>query len=70
MKVLLPPTPEFRRQYRGGRAPNGLREIADVKLHESAKATQLSARRPIVAAISEGEAPAGAVNEEHWTRRP
>lgn len=34
MKVLLTPTPDFRRQYYGERALNGLKAIADVKLHE------------------------------------
>ncbi len=38
MKVLLTPTPDFRRQYYGERALNGLRAIADVKLHEGAEA--------------------------------
>src|ERR1700759_637737 len=37
MKVLLTPTPDFRRQYYGERALNGLRELADVKLHEGAE---------------------------------
>ena len=36
MKVLLTPTPDFRRQYYGDRALNGLRAIAEVKLHEGA----------------------------------
>ena len=36
MKVLLTPTPDFRRQYYGERALNGLKAIADVKLHEGA----------------------------------
>lgn len=34
MKVLLTPTPDFRRQYYGERALTGLQAIADVKLHE------------------------------------
>ena len=38
MKVLLTPTPDFRRQYYGERALKGLRDIADVKLHEGAEA--------------------------------
>ncbi len=38
MKVLLTPTPDFRRQYYGERALNGLRAIADVRLHEGAEA--------------------------------
>ena len=38
MKVLLTPTPDFRRQYYGERALNGLKAIADVKLHEGAEA--------------------------------
>ena len=38
MKVLLTPTPDFRRQYYGERALQGLRAIADVKLHEGADA--------------------------------
>src|SRR6201987_3326063 len=37
MKVLLTPTPDFRRQYYGERALNGLKDIADVKLHEGAE---------------------------------
>jgi D-3-phosphoglycerate dehydrogenase len=36
LKVLLTPTPDFRRQYYGDRALNGLRAIAEVKLHEGA----------------------------------
>jgi D-3-phosphoglycerate dehydrogenase len=35
MKVLLTPTPDFRRQYYGERALKGLQAIADVKLHDS-----------------------------------
>jgi D-3-phosphoglycerate dehydrogenase / 2-oxoglutarate reductase len=38
LKVLLTPTPDFRRQYYGERALNGLRDLADVKLHEGADA--------------------------------
>lgn len=38
MKVLLTPTPDFRRQYYGERALNGLQAIAEVKLHEGAEA--------------------------------
>ena len=38
MKVLLTPTPDFRRQYYGERALQGLKAIADVKLHEGAEA--------------------------------
>ncbi len=38
MKVLLTPTPDFRRQYYGERALQGLQAIADVKLHEGAEA--------------------------------
>lgn len=38
MKVLLTPAPDFRRQYYGERALNGLKAIADVKLHEGAEA--------------------------------
>lgn len=38
MKVLLTPTPDFRRQYYGEKALQGLRAIADVKLHEGADA--------------------------------
>jgi D-3-phosphoglycerate dehydrogenase / 2-oxoglutarate reductase len=34
MKVLLTPPPEFRRQYYGERALNGLKAVADVKLHD------------------------------------
>jgi D-3-phosphoglycerate dehydrogenase / 2-oxoglutarate reductase len=38
LKVLLTPTPDFRRQYYGERALKGLRAIAEVKLHEGADA--------------------------------
>src|ERR1700748_1847944 len=38
MKILLTPTPDFRRQYYGERALKGLQAVADVKLHESAEA--------------------------------
>src|ERR1700759_4590928 len=38
MKVLLTPTPDFRRQYYGERALSGLQAIADVKLHEGDEA--------------------------------
>ena len=34
MKVLLAHTPQMRRQYYGERSLNGLRAVADVKLHE------------------------------------
>jgi D-3-phosphoglycerate dehydrogenase / 2-oxoglutarate reductase len=34
MKVLLTPPPEFRRQYYGERALDGLRALAEVRLHE------------------------------------
>jgi D-3-phosphoglycerate dehydrogenase / 2-oxoglutarate reductase len=37
VKVLLTPTPDFRRQYYGERALNGLKAIADVTLHEGAE---------------------------------
>jgi D-3-phosphoglycerate dehydrogenase / 2-oxoglutarate reductase len=36
LRVLLTPTPDFRRQYYGERALMGLQAIADVKLHEGA----------------------------------
>jgi len=38
LKVLLTPTPDFRRQYYGERALKGLQEVADVKLHEGSAA--------------------------------
>jgi len=38
LKVLLTPTPDFRRQYYGECALQGLKAIADVKLHEGAEA--------------------------------
>jgi D-3-phosphoglycerate dehydrogenase / 2-oxoglutarate reductase len=38
LKVLLTPTPDFRRQYYGERALKGLQAVADVKLHEGADA--------------------------------
>ena len=38
MKVLLTPTPDFRRQYYGERALQGLQAIAEVKLHEGSEA--------------------------------
>jgi D-3-phosphoglycerate dehydrogenase len=38
LKVLLTPTPDFRRQYYGERALTGLRDVADVRLHEGADA--------------------------------
>ena len=38
MKVLLTPPPDFRRQYYGEKALQGLRAIADVRLHEGANA--------------------------------
>jgi D-3-phosphoglycerate dehydrogenase len=38
LKVLLTHTPDFRRQYYGERALQGLQAIADVKLHEGAEA--------------------------------
>ncbi len=50
MKVLLTPTPDFRRQYYGERALKGLRDIADVKLHEGAEALDA---RGLVAAASD-----------------
>ena len=44
MKVLLTPTPDFRRQYYGERALAGLRAIADVKLHEGGDALDRATR--------------------------
>jgi D-3-phosphoglycerate dehydrogenase / 2-oxoglutarate reductase len=38
VRVLLTPTPDFRRQYYGERALSGLKAIAEVKLHEGAEA--------------------------------
>jgi len=38
LKVLLTPTPDFRRQYYGERALRGLQAIADVRLHEGREA--------------------------------
>jgi D-3-phosphoglycerate dehydrogenase / 2-oxoglutarate reductase len=38
MKVLLTPTPDFRRQYYGERALKGLQAIAEVRLHEGSEA--------------------------------
>jgi D-3-phosphoglycerate dehydrogenase len=38
LKVLLTPTPDFRRQYYGERALQGLQAVAEVKLHEGADA--------------------------------
>src|ERR1700761_3759627 len=38
MKVLLTPTPDFRRRYYGERALKGLQAIADVKLHDGSEA--------------------------------
>ena len=52
MKVLLTPTPDFRRQYYGERALNGLRDIADVKLHEGAEALDAAG---LVAAASDAD---------------
>jgi len=37
LKVLLTPTPDFRRQYYGEKALTGLQAIADVKLHDGAE---------------------------------
>ena len=42
MKILLTPTPDFRRQYYGERALSGLRAIAEVKLHEGAEALDVA----------------------------
>src|SRR6201995_694194 len=42
MKILLTPTPDFRRQYYGERALKGLQAIADVKLHEGEAALDAS----------------------------
>ena len=38
MKILLTPTPDFRRQYYGVRALKGLQALAEVKLHDGAEA--------------------------------
>ena len=59
MKVLLTHTPDFCRQYYGERAPNGLQALVEVKLHEVDDA--LDANDLVYV---------GAVNGEHWTRRP
>jgi D-3-phosphoglycerate dehydrogenase len=40
MRVLLTPTPDFRRQYYGERALKGLQALAEVKLHEGAEALE------------------------------
>src|ERR1700761_2482849 len=37
MKVLLTPTPDFRRQYYGERALKGLQALAEVKLHDGSE---------------------------------
>ena len=43
MKVLLTHPPEFRRQYYGERSLNGLRAVAEVKLHHGAEPLDTSA---------------------------
>ena len=43
MKVLLAHTPQMRRDYYGERSLNGLRAVADVKLHEGADALDAAA---------------------------
>jgi D-3-phosphoglycerate dehydrogenase / 2-oxoglutarate reductase len=48
MKVLLTPSPEFRRQYYGERALNALKAVTEVKLHDGAE--PLDARGLVAAA--------------------
>ncbi|MHC2554769.1 phosphoglycerate dehydrogenase-like enzyme [Bradyrhizobium elkanii] len=43
MKVLLAHTPQMRRDYYGERSLNGLRAVADVKLHEGEEALDAAA---------------------------
>jgi D-3-phosphoglycerate dehydrogenase / 2-oxoglutarate reductase len=50
VKVLLTPTPEFRRQYYGERALKGLQAVAEVKLHDGAEALDAAG---LVAAASD-----------------
>src|ERR1700748_3432248 len=42
MKILLTPTPDFRRQYYGERALKGLQAVADLKLHEGTEALDVA----------------------------
>ena len=51
MKVLLTPPPEFRRQYYGERALEGLKALAEVKLHDGSEEPLDS--RSLVAAARE-----------------
>jgi D-3-phosphoglycerate dehydrogenase / 2-oxoglutarate reductase len=50
MKVLLTPPPDFRRQYYGARALQGLQAIAEVKLHDRTEALDAAG---LVAAASD-----------------
>jgi D-3-phosphoglycerate dehydrogenase / 2-oxoglutarate reductase len=52
VKVLLTPTPEFRRQYYGERALKGLQAVAEVKLHDGAEALDTAG---LVAAASDAD---------------
>jgi hypothetical protein len=57
LKILLTPTPEFRRQYYGERSLKGRQALGQVTLHEGDNA--LGAKGLIEAA---------SVNADRWTR--
>ncbi|MFQ3458041.1 NAD(P)-dependent oxidoreductase [Bradyrhizobium sp. UFLA01-814] len=51
MKVLLAHTPQMRRDYYGARSLNGLRAVADVKLHEGEEALDAAALVEVAADV-------------------
>lgn len=59
LKILLIPTPEFRRQYYGERSLKGLQALGQVKLHEGDDALD-----------AKGLIEAASVDADRWTRRP
>jgi hypothetical protein len=58
LKILLMPTPEFRRQYYGERGLKGLQALGQVKLHEGDGALD-----------AKGLIEATSVNADRWTRQ-
>jgi D-3-phosphoglycerate dehydrogenase / 2-oxoglutarate reductase len=59
LKILLTPTPEFRRQYYGERSLDGLQALGQVKLHKGDDVLD-----------AKGLNEAASVNADRWTRRP
>jgi D-3-phosphoglycerate dehydrogenase len=59
LKILLIPTPEFRRQYYGERSLDGLQALGQVKLHKGDDVLD-----------AKGLNEAASVNADRWTHQP